>query len=320
MLTPEALAAFSEALKSNQSLKSFCVGHKDLGDAGLEPLQAGLVASKIAVLDLELKGLGLNGAHCLSRISHSHPHLKDLRLSRNKLCDESLRVLVGGLQHSLLEFLDLRENEFGELGVRALAEFVQSPTCSLQKLLLCGNALGARGAAAVAEAITPASTLEELLLEGTGCGDEGAVVLAAALGRSSRLRTLVLNECGITAAGALALAEGLSKTSSLTTLRLNNNPNVGDEGCRALVSLPGSTVRILDVGRCGLSSAVLSSCIGDTPVTHICLFGNRLAPGLEEALADPALRAAAERSRLVDLDVGGNALEQRYRIYIVRES
>ena len=131
VLEPPTLQQFAIALASNHSLRSICLGNMALGDAGLVLLEQGLVQSYLAVLDMEFKGLTLPGAECLSRVLHSHAYLKDIRLARNALCDNSMVPLADALAHSVVEVLDLRGNLIEAAGAHALRHVKYIPIQAL---------------------------------------------------------------------------------------------------------------------------------------------------------------------------------------------
>ena len=120
VLEPSTLQQFADALVINRSLRSLCLGNKTLSNAGLAVLEKGLTLSHLLVFDLELKGLSLPGMVCLSRVLHSHAFLKDLRLARTEICDDSIVSLAGALVHAVVEVLDLRDNQIGAAGALAL--------------------------------------------------------------------------------------------------------------------------------------------------------------------------------------------------------
>ncbi|MFI6034581.1 ribonuclease inhibitor [Streptomyces sp. NPDC051315] len=152
------------------------------------------------------------------------------------------------------------------------------------RLDLCKQALGARGAALVAEALADGpSPVRHLLLGTDALGDEGA---AAVAGTDAPVETLYLGCNGITAGGACRIADQLRASPQVVTgVWLKRNP-LGSGGGRAAAELLESarTLRTLDLVQTGLD------------------------PAGAAVLADALLAAAAHGRRIERLFVGGNAL------------
>ncbi|MEU0443277.1 ribonuclease inhibitor [Streptomyces sp. NPDC006186] len=150
------------------------------------------------------------------------------------------------------------------------------------RLDLCKQALGARGAALVAEALGQGpSPVWHLLLGTDALGDEGAEAVAG-----SAVETLYLGCNGITAGGACRIADQLRASPQVVTgVWLKRNP-LGSAGGRAAAELIESarTLRTLDLVQTGLDAAGAA------------------------VLADALLAAADNGRRVARLFVGGNPL------------
>ncbi|WP_329125880.1 ribonuclease inhibitor [Streptomyces sp. NBC_01465] len=151
------------------------------------------------------------------------------------------------------------------------------------RLDLCKQALGAEGAALIADVLSQVrSPVRHLLLGTDGLGDEGAVAASGAAG----VETLYLGCNGVTAAGACRIADQLRASPQVVTgLWLKRNP-LGTGGGHAAAELIAAarSLRTLDLVQTGLDPAGLM------------------------VLAD-ALLAAADSGRRIDrLFLGGNPL------------
>ncbi|MFD9002675.1 ribonuclease inhibitor [Streptomyces sp. NPDC059582] len=152
------------------------------------------------------------------------------------------------------------------------------------RLDLCKQALGAAGAALVAEALGQGpSPVRHLLLGTDALGDDGA---AAVAGTSGDVQTLYLGCNGITAGGACRIADNLRASPQVVTgVWLKRNP-LGSGGGRAAAELIESarSLRTLDLVQTGLDPAGVA------------------------VLADALLAAADNGRRVERLFVGGNPL------------
>lgn len=158
------------------------------------------------------------------------------------------------------------------------------------RLDLCKQAIGARGAALVAEALRDtggASPVRHLLLGTDGLGDTGASEVTGGVGESG-IETLYLGCNGITAGGACRIADQLRASPQVVTgVWLKRNP-LGPQGGRAASELLASvrSLRTLDLVQTGLDAAGLA------------------------VLADALLAAAGTGRHVERVFLGGNPLER----------
>eukprot|EP00929_Paragymnodinium_shiwhaense_P015984 TRINITY_DN124095_c0_g1_i1.p1 TRINITY_DN124095_c0_g1~~TRINITY_DN124095_c0_g1_i1.p1 ORF type:complete len:768 (-),score=178.53 TRINITY_DN124095_c0_g1_i1:249-2552(-) len=131
----------------------------------------------------------------------------------------------------------LAHNAIGDRGAQALAEaFSNCPWLSV--VMLDFNNIGPVGAQKLASTVPKCRRLVELGLCGNPVTDDGAAALAKALPHCPRLGSLFLDRTGMGDQGAAALAEGIVQCKSLERLVLSNN-SIGDEGATVLSeSLP----------------------------------------------------------------------------------
>ena len=129
--------------------------------------------------------------------------------------------------------------------------------CALESLDVSFNAMGAKGARSMADALESNATLTTMRLVHCGCGPEGAKALAAALEHNRSLRSLALGRNGVGVAGAAALAAMLRRNGTLTELALPAN-RLGPVGARllaeALRAARHRTLVVLDLARNGVGT------------------------------------------------------------------
>ncbi|MFC8428650.1 ribonuclease inhibitor [Streptomyces sp. NPDC057253] len=152
------------------------------------------------------------------------------------------------------------------------------------RLDLCKQALGAEGAALVADALSQGpSPVRHLLLGTDALGDDGA---AAVAGAGTGVETLYLGCNGVTEGGACRIADQLRASPQVVTgVWLKRNP-LGGGGGRAAAELidAARTLRTLDLVQTGLDAAGAA------------------------VLADALSAAAGNGRRIERLFVGGNPL------------
>jgi len=180
------------------------------------------------------------------------PSLAKLDLSYNRIGDEGLQALAGGLVNCNLEEFNLSNNMFSVLGLRSLGELVQRAT-RLKSLNLCGNTIDDEGLQCLVEDMPNCCSLQtlylsgnhlitsvglryiapffqsdkcclkELWLRGINFGDEGVVALANGLIGNESLINLRFDLSGITARGWATFSRLLCDTSSVNNTYLSNH-------------------------------------------------------------------------------------------------
>ncbi|XP_035250138.1 NACHT, LRR and PYD domains-containing protein 3-like [Anguilla anguilla] len=157
-LTQKICDIVASALQSSNSpLRDLDLSYNYLGNSGVELLCAGLRRP-----NCKLQRLGLN--YC--------------KLTQN-CCNIVASTLHSKLQH--LTYLELRDNELQDSGVRALSAGLEVPHCKLQRLGLSGCRVTQRGCDSLASALcSNPSHLRELDLRYNHPGDSGVRALSAA--------------------------------------------------------------------------------------------------------------------------------------------
>ncbi|XP_067883853.1 dynein regulatory complex subunit 5-like [Heterodontus francisci] len=189
----------------------------------------------------------------LAKAIHSCKTLKVLKLPRNRIDDEKLRVLVKYmLNHPSLVELDLSHNLIEDNGAKVVAKLLHKT--KLEKVNLCNNRISAYGARAIAYKVRRFSTLKSLNIRLNQIGDEGGEALARALMKSS-VEEINLASNELTESVAIIFSELLMKNQTLTSIDLSCN-NLGLEGGKQLQegmsknrTLMEFDLRLTDIGQ-----------------------------------------------------------------------
>lgn len=160
--------------------------------------------SQIAILDLSHNRLTPAEAVQLAASRHLGA-LRELDLGLNELGAPGVESLVRASWFGALERLDLTSNKIPDVGMTALASVSR---CSLEVLVLWGNAMGP-GAAEVLASSSVLTGLKRLNLGWNALGDAGAEALASAAWLGS-LSHLDLSNNRLTEVGARALLDSPS--------------------------------------------------------------------------------------------------------------
>ena len=159
----------------------------------------------------------------LSRTLGLHLYIRELDLSRTRICDSGAACLSHVLAaNSSLTSLNLKANGIGVSGASSLSQALANNS-SLTSLDLRDNNVGDSGAASLSQALAVNSSLTSLNLRDNNIGDCGAASLSQALAVNS-LTMLDLSYNNIGIFGAASLFEALKTKSSSTSLNLCANP------------------------------------------------------------------------------------------------
>ena len=123
---------------------------------------------------------------------------------------------------SSLKRIHLGRNEFGDEGMKRIAEAVKSSKAVIKELLIWQCKITAKGAKFIADMLKENKTLEVLVMHGNEVGDKGIAEIASVFGQCS-IRELHINHCGISYDGAKALSEGFKFNSTIKEVKLWGN-------------------------------------------------------------------------------------------------
>uniref|UniRef100_A0A8B9HAR8 Uncharacterized protein n=1 Tax=Astyanax mexicanus TaxID=7994 RepID=A0A8B9HAR8_ASTMX len=266
----KACSSITNVLGTNALLLSeLHLSGKIHGDSEMNDLSALLQDLHCRPKKIKLNNCSIKWKGCAalaSALCLNHLHLKYLYLSENKighhgvlkLCplltcsnlqildlsfcsvtEDGYTSLAKALKSSHLTDLDLRGNDPGESGVKALTVLLNDRDCKLKVLKLLVTPAAEEAFAFLTKALnTNPLLLKELDLSGKIQGDSGMKKLSALLEDSHcRPSTIRLNRCTITAEGCASLASALCLNHlHLKYLYLSEN-KIGHHGVLKLCPL-----------------------------------------------------------------------------------
>jgi Ran GTPase-activating protein (RanGAP) involved in mRNA processing and transport len=132
------------------------------------------------------------------------------------------RVGTARIRNASLLVLDLYDNEFTSVGVRALLDDNAEAMKTLTKLCLTSNWVESEGATILADALrgNAMPSLKRLGLGWCRLDDDGFVALVSALEQDTSLQTLKLSGNGFGERGFMALAESLPNIKGLQQINI----------------------------------------------------------------------------------------------------
>ena len=143
-------------------------------------------------------------------------------LRHNQLGEEGAKALAPAIRDSRsLTECDLRHNNLGKEGWCAIFDALRdNPQNKIAKWDLNGQGINEEIVKSLAAYMAASRSLTRLILDKNQIGDEGAVALGHAMRDSQdcRLQKLELYNCGIGAAGAEGLAAGIAVSRSLSSI------------------------------------------------------------------------------------------------------
>ena len=160
--------------------------------------------------------------------------LERLDLGNNNIAAKGMKVLAQSLKGPNLKELDLKNNSISHHDMVTFSEVLKNSSSMLLALRMSTNLIGPLGAATISEGLKFCGHLKSLELCGNDIGPNGIQALVKGLSCCIGLCELDLSDNGINAEGAIVLFDALKNLPNLELLCLGNN-NFGCDGVRALV-------------------------------------------------------------------------------------
>jgi Ran GTPase-activating protein (RanGAP) involved in mRNA processing and transport len=217
-------------------VEDFLVNYNNIGDAGAVAVAAALADNKqLTWLELSNNPIGDEGAAALGEALRVNRKLERLGVTCCSFGGKGAVAIANGLRgNTAFRRLELGAGcDLGDDAMVALADVLRGPT-GIEQLAVSDSKWGARGAAALGDALRSNSTLTYLYLpDNIDSGAEGAVALAGALSVNETLTTLILDGCGVGDEGAAAFGQALAANKALKELNLDRN-GIKDDGAAKL--------------------------------------------------------------------------------------
>jgi Ran GTPase-activating protein (RanGAP) involved in mRNA processing and transport len=256
VLSRENAQQLKSMLRQNTVLQSLDLGSSALGSGGLAEIAPVLYRNtSIKTLDLTNNGLhdiksanvlrelirrnktitslciadnafGHNAAAVQSIFDgvRSNTTVQQLDLGRCGLDDQGISVLAKALaiRNASLLVLDLHDNEFTSVGVRALFDDNAEVMKTLTKLCLTGSRVESEGAIILADTLrrNAMPSLKQLNLRWCIIDDDGFVALVSALEQNTSLQIIHLRGNLFGERGFMALAESLPNIKGLEQINI----------------------------------------------------------------------------------------------------
>ena len=171
--------------------------------------------------------MNLNDALNISKYLQMTKCLSTLILSECLIDDETIHILMGGLQqNNTISTLDLSYNKISDVGARRLSTFLSNSDNVLMILNLGNNQINDEGVGYIASTLKNKqnSHLIELDLSLNNVNDDGAKKLFEAVAGSQRLQTLNVSCNHITNNSFDAFINMIKVNKSLHALNVSGNP------------------------------------------------------------------------------------------------
>ena len=271
-ISPAALPALCNGLRTLQSLTAIELGSNALDDVAITAVAAALKSRQLIALDLSYNLLTQAAVPTIEGLIGAQ--LECLRISGNALAGPGAIMLANVLAScSKLRELYLAD----DYGVAGLDVILSCITVSQLEVLDLVNCPLRSNAKALASMLQEAVNLRRLNLNGCKIGSEAAILMAPALRKCQKLESIALHDNNLTDAGAAPLVVALSLIPTLQVLILSNN------------KLSGQNFSLLR---------------GNIALRKLAVASNRIGPTGVKALA-----AILPHCKLLkELDIGDNAI------------
>ncbi len=225
-------------LTHSPRLRSLNLSGNPVGHVAADAIGKSL-AKSLGEIDVSICDLGPDGVGSVLGALSGHPALSVLRIGGNNPGDLGARAISrfllcpGGRR--LIE-LEMQHSGITEVGALELAAAL-TKVYTLERLDMCGNSFGPRGAAAVIDALAAAvstTPMDTIGFQSCEIGDDGAAAVGRLIARRG-CKSVFLNDNEMQAAGAKAIADSVAVSACVVeALDLSQNP-IGDEGVAYLL-------------------------------------------------------------------------------------
>ncbi|KAK3706710.1 hypothetical protein LTR37_012554 [Vermiconidia calcicola] len=274
---PRNIGDLMESLKLNTFSKHFLLGNNIVGPTGAKAIARFIEEFPDRFETWYLAGNCIDGPAFRTALINSmvkSPAITNVWLKRNPLGPSAAKDVYHLItQTSNLRTLDLDQTELSDAGVAELFELLcnQTPTQSLALRHLYMNAcgIGERACKQIAQYLqSPHCTLESLYISSNPIG-HAAAVLADGLRNNKSLKRIALQSCGLKDENIISLADALKDNHTITALDIGQGYATEDLGMRfnwitdqsadALVSLiKTSKLQYLNLSYTPMSQTALS--------------------------------------------------------------
>ena len=199
-------------------------------------------SADLTTINLEGNTLGIPAAEVIGKALESASKLKfallkDLFTGRLKTeIPDALRHLTNGIlkANAKLEELDLSDNAFGPIGMKALVDFLGSESCADLKILkLNNNGLGIQGSTLLSTVVHKLTKLEVLICGRNRLENDGSIAMSKSLQKLTSLKRLEIFQNGIRFEGMKEISLALQVNKNLEELNMNDN-TMTDDGAKLI--------------------------------------------------------------------------------------
>ena len=211
------------------SLKVLDLTGNDITHKGMESV-AKIIKSSTIVTEFLSAGnpIGDDGIRFLFLLKFKH--LVQLNIKRTKMTEVSTCALGECFKLSLLQSLEISDNDIKDNGLTGVLNNLPS---TLVRLTVSGCNLTYNGAVSIGKMLRINETLKHLEISSNFIGDEGISVISDSLHVNKTLIQLVAHSCQFHNKGAESIAKMLWVNKTLQCLDISNN-NIGDNGIKAV--------------------------------------------------------------------------------------
>ena len=250
-ITRYGFIALAEAMKTNDTLRSVNVAGNVDADGDAARTFAGRVAVNHLVSSEARGGGGGEKKDALKSVS-------DRGLGDAGAIEVANLLAIPCATTRAMTHLGVHHNGIGDLGAVALAEAFARGGAPLEEIAAYSNAIGPKGAAAIAKRLP--STTKALDLGGNALGDDGCVAIARVVRTHPNLVELHVDHNGVGEAGAKALLDAMKSRESdddapgpaggIQRLWLHGNDGISDETLREAYAVAARNAAAADEGVC----------------------------------------------------------------------